>query len=136
MKDLNLQLRKSNLFLQAETSKVKLNIPVTILVYFLLWLIGLMLGRLLALSVLNILEFFGYLNESFMVALRKMIVCGTQITVFFLWVKFVEKRPVSSVGFQTGRPLKSYLIGFIFGLFTISAVTAILFITGMELFIL
>jgi len=53
MKNINLELRKSDLFLQAGTSEVKLNIPLTIIVYFLLWLAGLMLGRFLALSVLN-----------------------------------------------------------------------------------
>lgn len=131
MKNINLQLRKSDLFLQAETTKIKLNIPLTIIVYFLLWLIGLVLGRLLALSVLNIFEFIGNINESFGVALRKLMVCGTQITVFFLWVKFVERRHLNSIGFKTGRPLKSYIIGFIVGLCAITAVTAILVFTGV-----
>ncbi len=130
MKDLNLQFKKSVLFLQGEKSKVKLNILLTIIVYFLLWMIGLALGRLLALSVLNIFEFTNNVSENTAVALRKLIVCGTQITVFFLWVKFIERRPVNSIGFQARRPLKSYIIGFIVGLCTITAVVATLVFTG------
>lgn len=130
MKNLNLQLKKSALFLQAEQSKIKLNILLTIIVYFLLWLIGLALGRLLALSVFNIFKFTSNNNVNITVALRKWMVCGTQIAVFFLWLKFVEKRPVKSIGFQNRKPLKSYIIGFIVGLCTITAVVAVLVFTG------
>ncbi len=47
MTGLNLELKNSALFRQADKGKVKLNIPLTILIYFSLWLIGLALGRVL-----------------------------------------------------------------------------------------
>lgn len=130
MRNLNLQFKKSALFLQGEKSKIKLNIQLTIIVYFLLWIIGLALGRLLALSVLNIFESTSNVSDNTVIALRKLMVCGMQITVFFLWVKFVEKRPVNSIGFQAGKPLKSYIIGFIVGLCTTTVVVAILDFIG------
>lgn len=131
MKELNQQLRKSTLFLQTDKSKVTLNIPLTVIVYFVLWLIGLGLGRLLALFLLNVFEFTGNVNGNITVALRKLMICGTQITVFFAWVKFAEKRPVNSLGFQGGRPLKSYITGAIVGGFTITAIAAILLFAEM-----
>lgn len=130
MKSINLQLRKSKLFLQEERSNVKISILLTILTYIVLWIIGLILGRLLAICTLNGIEFIANFNESMKIALRKLIVCGTQITVFFLWVKFIEKRAINSIGFQTKRPLKTYIIGFIIGLGAITVITAILTLIG------
>jgi len=46
-------------------------------------------------------------------------------------MRVLERRPVNSISFKTGRPLKSYIIGFIVGLCTITAVTAILVFTGV-----
>lgn len=130
MKRLNLLLKNSDLFQQADTGKVKFNIPITILIYFALWLIGLALGRLLAIPVINLIKHTGEFTESLSVALRKFIVCGTQIIIFFSWVKFAERCPVKSIGFQGGKPLQSYIIGCIVGICTISAVTAVLVYTG------
>ncbi|WP_353095523.1 CPBP family intramembrane glutamic endopeptidase [Tissierella praeacuta] len=129
MKDINQLLKRSELFLQSKTRKVKLNILLTIVVYFLLWLIGLGLGRLLVQVVLNS-GYIGNVSETIVLSLRKLIVCGTQITIFFSWVKFVEKRSIKSIGFQTGSPFKLYIIGFLVGLCTITMVALILILTG------
>lgn len=134
MRDINQYLRRSELFQQRKTSKVTLNIPLTIAVYFILWLIGLGLGRFLVQVVFNALGLTANTNRTLMLALRKLMVCGTQIIIFFSWVKFVEKRPVNSVGFQTKNPFKRYITGFIIGLCTISTVTLILVLTGMITF--
>lgn len=134
MRDINQYLQRSELFQQAKTSKVKLNILFTIVVYFILWLIGLGLGRLLTQVVFNVLALMANANETIMLALRKLMVCGTQITIFFLWIKFVEKRSVNSVGFQTKNPFKCYMTGFMIGLCTITTVTLTLVLTGMITF--
>lgn len=123
MRVANQYLKESTLFLQQKTSRMKLNIPLTIVVYFLLWLIGLGLGRLLAQAVFNVFGLIADVNGTIMLALRKLMVCGTQITIFFLWVKFVEKRPVNSIGFQAISPFKLYITGFMIGLCTITTVT-------------
>ncbi len=71
------------------------------MVSFILWLIGFGLGRLFTQAGFNVLVLTAYANETIMPALRKLMVCRTQIVIFFLWIKFVEKRPVDLVGFQS-----------------------------------
>ncbi len=127
---INQYLKESELFLQQKTSRMKLNIPLTIVVYFLLWLIGLGLGRLLTQAFFNVFGLIADVNGTIMLALRKIMVCGTQIIIFFSWVKFVEKRPVNSIGFQTNNPFKLYITGFMIGLCTITTVTLTLLLTG------
>ncbi|QHQ63400.1 CPBP family intramembrane metalloprotease [Anaerocolumna sedimenticola] len=131
MKVLNHYLKESLLFLQPKTSKVKLNIPLTIVVYFLLWLIGLGLGRLFVQAVFNVLGLMTNVNGTIMITLRKLIICGAQITIFFSWVKFVEKRPVNSIGLKANSPFKLYITGFMIGLCAITAITLTLHLTGM-----
>ena len=134
MNELNLQLKKSRLFLQEQKSVLNLNIPLTIIIYFLLWIMGLLIGRFIATFALGIFEFIIHDNDSILIALRKMIVCGTQITVFFLWVKMIEKRPVSSIGIKTVKPFKSYMIGLLIGLCSITLIAAFLFFFGVVTF--
>ncbi|MGN6715565.1 CPBP family intramembrane glutamic endopeptidase [Anaerocolumna jejuensis] len=130
MRNSNQYLKESNLFRQAKTSRVKYNIPLMIIAYFLLWLVGLGLGRLLASAVLNIFGSIGDISETAAVTLKRFVVCLTQIAFFFSWVKFVEKRPVRSLGFQARSPLKSYTFGFLAGLSAITAIILILLLTG------
>lgn len=134
MRDINQYLKRSVLFQQQKTSRVKLNIPLTISVYFILWLIGLGSGRLLAQVFFNAIGLTDDGNGTLILALRKLIICGTQIMIFFSWVKFVEKRPANSIGFQAKNPLKRYITGFVIGLCTISMVTLTLVLTGMITF--
>jgi len=134
MRSINQYLKRSALFHEEKTSRIRLNIPLTIVVYFILWLIGLGLGRLLVQVVFNAFGLTANANGTIILALRKLIVCGTQIIIFFSWVKLVEKRPVNSVGFQTKNPLKSYITGFMIGLCTITTVTLTLVLTGMITF--
>lgn len=131
MTNINQHLKKSELFQQQKANKVKLNIPLSIIVYFILWLVGLGLGRLLAQLVFNALNLTAHANGNHMFALRKSIVCGIQIITFFSWVKFVEKRSISSIGFKIKNPFKPYAIGFIIGSCIISLITLILAITGI-----
>lgn len=131
MRVINQYLKESALFLQSKTSKIKLNIPLTIIVYFLLWLIGFGLGRLLAQTTFNALGLMANGNGMITLPLRKLMVCGTQITIFFLWVKFVEKRPVNAIGFRASSPFKSYITGFMIGLCTITTITLALHLSGM-----
>lgn len=114
--------------------KIRFNIPLTILTYFMLWLIGLGLGRLIFYIIFNLFSLAFVENESIIIALRKLIVCGTQIILFFSWVKFAEKRHVNSLGFKTKNPIRSYFTGFIIGLFTITTVIMVLVFTRMITF--
>lgn len=129
MTGINKKIMKSQLFIQPQMERKFYSIPLTIIAYFLLWLAGLMVGRILAHFLLNGMGFAENSSDGYNIALRKLIVCGTQIGIFFLWVKGVEKRPVKSLGFQGRKPLKSYLIGFMVGLSAITSITLILAIS-------
>jgi membrane protease YdiL (CAAX protease family) len=50
--------------------------------------------------------------------------------LLFAWVKFVEERNISSLGFCKESFIKKYLIGFVFGFAMFTAVILLLFITG------
>ncbi len=122
--------KQNILFTQAAESRLKLNVILIIVVYFILWLIGIALGRFLAsLFVTMITEVYN-VNESLVFALRKVIICGVQIFLFFLWVRYVERRPIKTMGFQARNPLKSYLLGFLIGIAAISTITAVLYYFG------
>lgn len=129
MREIDIQLRRSRLFTQAQLSGLKSNIPVIIILYFLLWTGGFALGHgLLWLVQSNCDVLYG--NDAVRILVRRLIVCGTQISLFFLWIKFIEKRPVRAAGFQAGKPLKSYLTGFFIGIGAITAITVILVLSG------
>jgi membrane protease YdiL (CAAX protease family) len=50
--------------------------------------------------------------------------------IFILWVKFVEKRSIKSIGFQTNKRLKSYFTGILIGFTSITIITIILIFIG------
>ena len=128
--NINNQIKDSQLFVHSSKYKIRFNIPMTILIYFSLWLLGMAIGRFINGITLNVLLSKFALNDSVCITLRKLIVSGTQIVLFILWVKFVEKRPIKSIGFQTNRRLKSYFIGILVGFTSITVITIILIFTG------
>ncbi len=56
---------------------------------------------------------------------------GLYIIAFFLWVKFIEKRPVYTMGLEKGNILKKYLRGFILGIIMISFCVLVFTILGL-----
>lgn len=128
MERLNQSLKNSEL-LKQNTSRIHYNAFTAIAVYFGLWLVGLGLGRLFAQLMFNVFALNANGNEP--LALRKLIVCGTQILLFFVWVTFVEKQPIQSVGFRGKHPFRRYMTGFILGVGTISIVVFILLAAKM-----
>lgn len=126
MNEINYRLKQNALFKQAKASRIKLNTFMSIFIYFFLWLSGLLIGRFIANFILGSLKTTLILEESIVVGLRKFIVCGIQILLFFLWVRLIEKRPIKTIGFQANKPFKAYTTGFVVGFSAISAVTAIL----------
>lgn len=127
MNELNLRLGKNPLFLSA---KEGYRIPFAIVIFFALWLAGLMAGRFLATGLIHILGFTLGNNDSLRIALRKLIVCGTQITTFFLWVKLYEKRKIQSIGFVSKKPWNDYLKGAYIGACAIFVITIFLVALG------
>ena len=52
------------------------------------------------------------------------------IIAFFLWVKFIEKRPIRTMGFSKGNGLPEFAKGVLVGAIMITTVLIVFFITG------
>lgn len=125
------KLKQNTLFTQAAKYKFKLNIFMIIIIYFTLWLAGLSIGRLTANVIVTALTSAFTINSSLIFALRKFIICGMQISVFLIWVRYIEKRPVKTMGIWGANPIRSYFKGFFIGFAAISLITVILILLGM-----
>lgn len=135
MNEVNYRVEQSLLFKQVKSSRVKLNTFMTVLIYFVLWLLGLFLGSIISNFIMSSLQAILTLGESIAVGMRRLIVCGTQIILFFLWVGLIEKRPIKTIGFQSYKPFRDYTIGFMVGFSAISMVTIILYFFRMVEFV-
>ncbi|MEG2787799.1 MAG: hypothetical protein RR942_08255 [Romboutsia sp.] len=59
---------------------------------------------------------FSNLNPNFMlVFLRLVFATSTTILLTFLWVKFIEKRKISSIGLENNDVIIKYITGFVIG---------------------
>ncbi|MBK1813114.1 CPBP family intramembrane metalloprotease [Clostridium sp. YIM B02505] len=128
MEKINFKLKKNTLFTKAHSKKIKYNIITIIITYFCLWLVGLFLGRLIYNGLLALVTDKASDVQSYIQVIRKIVVCGVQITLFFIWVKFVEKRPIKTMGFSAERPALSYICGVVAGFLSILIITALLII--------
>jgi membrane protease YdiL (CAAX protease family) len=135
MDSLDYKLKQSTFFSDAAKDRIKLNIVTIVLLYFILWLTGLFLGRVLyegfSSFAINKLNLERNLIESY----RKILVCGVQIFVFFIWVKFFERREIKTLGFKSGAPIKSYISGMFIGFLAICLITISLFLLKLVTFI-
>ena len=105
------------------TIKFKCSVIINILIYFALWVGGFFIGHIFN-DIYSCL--FKDLNNNMRIGMRRLIISGIQIIVFFLWVKFIEKRPIKCLGFKTKSPIKSYIIGMIIGFSAITITVCIL----------
>lgn len=62
---------------------------------------------------------------------RMVLTFGGTILIVFLWVRFIEKRPFSSIGFWKEQFLKKYVKGALIGFVFISVPVLLLVITGV-----
>ena len=67
---------------------------------------------------------------SFALSLRKVLICGIQIIVFFAWVKFVERRKIVTMGFISNHRARAYLSGTLIGFFSIAIIVLVLMLFG------
>jgi len=128
MKEITSYLKTIPIFAQAKNSKLNLNFFKIIIVFFTLWGGGLLVGRLIALPIVNLISRDTLINESISEMLRKFLVCSIQIFIFFIWVKCVEKREIKTMGLQGSNGVKSYFKGVIVGFCSIALITIILII--------
>lgn len=127
---INRLLQDSDLFKNAEESKFKLSAILGIIVFFCLWGGSLLLGRFLVTPIIELQPNVTALWTSFILSLRKVLVCGIQIIAFFAWVKFVEKRKIVTMGFMCKHKAKAYFSGVFLGCCSITIIILGLIILG------
>lgn len=101
------------------------DIPRILFVFALLWGGSFVLGRLMLTNL-----FRSILDEGINQGLRRVVLCGFQIGIFFLWVKLIEKRHIVTLGFSEEKRLQKFLVGIIIGISSITIITIVLYIVG------
>lgn len=118
---------QKGLFLEAKKAKYLPNVLVAIILIF-LFLIG---GEVIGDFVDDFLIRPEYRNIPLVKILDKLIFEFLFVTLLvFAWVRFIEKRKVSSLGFYKENFILKYVMGFLVGALLFSLVVAILAITG------
>lgn len=124
-KDIINGLKEKKMFKNLEHSTFLPSGFLIVLVFIILWGGSFALGRSIS----------GYLlkdvtAETLKVSLRSIITCGFQIFIFFVWVRVIEKRKFSTVGFRQNHTLYRFFIGFFAGIISITIITLVLFLVG------
>jgi membrane protease YdiL (CAAX protease family) len=119
------KLKEKKMFKDLEHSAFLPNAFLILLVFFVLWAASFVLGRCISLYILKDVA-----DETLKLSLRRIITCGFQISMFFLWVRFIEKRKILTLGFRHNRRLYKFLIGFFIGITTITIITIVLSLVG------
>lgn len=120
----------SGLFQEGKERGPRPNAVLSILLFFCLWGGSLALGRLIATASIGSMPDSGPIWISFALSLRKILICGTQILVFFAWVRFVEKRRIVTMGFLCGHRAKAYWSGFLLGIGSVTVILSLLAVLG------
>ncbi|EKQ50960.1 MULTISPECIES: CPBP family intramembrane glutamic endopeptidase [unclassified Clostridium] len=119
------RLKEKKMFKDLEHSEFLPNGFLILLVFAILWGGSFGLGRLISTYLLKDVT-----NQTLGLSLRSIITCGFQIFIFFLWVRFIERRKFSTVGFRGNSRLYKFIIGFFIGIISITIITFILFLAG------
>ncbi|WP_369899556.1 CPBP family intramembrane glutamic endopeptidase [Bacillus manliponensis] len=88
------------------------------------------LGELFILSMLFLPKAETTFMKGIYNNLEILLTFGSAIIIVFLWIRFVEKRPFSSIGFWKEQFLRKYLRGALVGFIFISIPVLLLVITG------
>lgn len=116
---------EKGLFLEAKRAKFLPNVVLAILLALLFMIVGQVLGTIFA-------NPFKMLVHSTSLAMAlSLIFSFVFISIFiFLWVRFIEKRSISSIGLENEGFIKKYFIGFGIGFLMFSLAILILFANG------
>ncbi|MCY6483045.1 type II CAAX endopeptidase family protein [Clostridium aestuarii] len=114
------------LFKEAKKAKFLPNIIVAYILAI-AFLIG---GEILGIVTSKVFKVSLYGSNSIRMMFDLIFSFGFVALVIFTWVKFIEKRNISSVGFSKINFIKKYFMGFISGVVMFSSVVMILGITG------
>lgn len=119
------KLKEKEMFKDLEHSTFLPNAFLTLFVFAVLWAGSFILGKFISIYMLK-----GIADETLNLSLRRIILCGFQISIFFIWVRFVEKRKIQTLGFRNKKILYNFFIGFLIGIMAITIITIALFLVG------
>lgn len=124
--------RNETLIDKARYSKKLPNLIWALILALIFLNIGSLIGSLLTLPLIVIMSIIPYFesNQNLIILLSSLIsFIGISLLVFFR-VKKIEKRNISSIGFEKSGFFKKYLLGFVIGLILMSIVVLILYLFG------
>lgn len=78
----------------------------------------------------SINEFIGKFGGGFGGGLQLILSFGGSILIYFLWVKFVERRSIATMGFHLDGAFKKYIRGFLVGFLMIALSAIMLMLLG------
>ncbi|ARC85859.1 CAAX protease self-immunity family protein [Clostridium argentinense CDC 2741] len=78
----------------------------------------------------SINEFIGKIGGGFGGGLQLILSFGSTVLIYFLWVKFVERRSIVTMGFHLDGAFKKYIRGFLFGFLMIALSAIMLMLLG------
>lgn len=119
------KLKEKKMFKDIEQSAFLPNGFFIVLIFAILWGGSFTLGRWISAFLLK-----GVADEALKLALRRIITCGFQVCIFFAWVRFIEKRKISTLGLRQKHKLHKFFIGFLIGIISITIITFLLFLLG------
>lgn len=128
-------LSKENLFDKAKESKYLPNFILALLLAWLFMSIGMRLGVFVGPIIYKPISVL-ISNSNLNANLIQSIVLNISLTLsvillIFLWVRFVEKRKFSSIGFDSNNFILKYILGFVIGILMMSATVALLYFFGL-----
>lgn len=78
----------------------------------------------------SINEFISKIGGGFGGGLQLILSFGSTVLIYFLWVKFVERRSIVTMGFHLDGAFKKYIRGFLFGFLMIALSAIMLMLLG------
>lgn len=130
MQNWNQQLKHDELFGDGADGKAAPKAITTIIIFFALWGGSLLAGRILAAPLLRQMPIDTPLEIAIASSLRKILICGLQITVFIGWVIFAENRHTATMGFGGRNRILAYVGSAILGIGAISLIVLSLVLAG------
>lgn len=130
MQQVNNRLKRSVLFDGVSESCWVPNAALAMIIFFMLWGGSLFVGRVIAKPLVSLVPDDTLLQVAFATSLRRILVCGLQIAVFFAWVRLIEKRSVSTMGLGGTYKARTYIRSVLLGIGAIVLVMLILWILG------
>jgi membrane protease YdiL (CAAX protease family) len=116
----------------ANQAKHKFNVVFLVLIALALMYFGQIIGTIISFFFVQEIGKFANAFEFMFGAL--VLPFGFVIVLFFIWVKFFDKRKISSLGFEKNKFLVKYLRGFLLGFLMLAIAALIMKIAGIANF--